>query len=70
LRHLITDCGSSTHGAIPAHGIITEVRWRSWEWIFDRLPIDDFDVILETSAGAQRYAVTARDRAGMMRVCT
>jgi hypothetical protein len=58
-----------TVGTHPAHGIITEVRWRNWEWIFDRLPAEDFDVILETSAGPQRYAVTSRDRASVMKVC-
>ena len=59
-----------TAGAIPAHGIITEVRWRGWEWTFDRLPSSEFDVVVETTAGAQRYPVTSKDRAGRMRVCT
>jgi hypothetical protein len=59
-----------TVGTLPAHGIIDEVRWRSWEWIFDHLPVGDFQVILETSAGMQRYTVTGKDRAALMRVCT
>lgn len=59
-----------TVGAIPADGVITEVRWRGWEWTFDRLPNGDFDVVVETTAGAQRYRVTSQDRAGRMRVCT
>jgi hypothetical protein len=59
-----------TVGHLPAHGIINEVRWRNWEWIFDRLPGGEFQVILETSAGAQRYTVTERDVARLMRVCT
>lgn len=59
-----------TAGALPAHGIITEVRWRGWEWTFDRLPNGEFDVVVETTAGAQRYRVTSQDRAGRMRVCT
>ncbi len=59
-----------TAGATPAHGIVTEVRWRGWEWTFDQLPSDDFDVVVETTAGAQRYTVTNQDRAGRMRVCT
>jgi hypothetical protein len=56
-------------GALPAHGIITEVRWRGSEWRFDRIPAGDFKVILMTSAGQQRYAVTAKDRATPMKVC-
>jgi len=59
-----------TVGAIPAHGIITDVRWREWEWTFDRLPNGDFDVVVETTAGSQRYRVTSQDRARRMRVCT
>jgi hypothetical protein len=59
-----------TAGATPAHGIVTEVRWRGWEWTFDRLPSGDFDVVVETTSGAQRYTVTNQDRAGRMRVCT
>lgn len=59
-----------TAGALPAHGIITEVRWRGWEWTFDRLPNGEFDVVVETAAGPQRYRVTSQDRAGRMRVCT
>jgi len=59
-----------TAGATPAHGIVTEVRWRGWEWTFDQLPSGDFDVVVETTAGAQRYTVTNQDRAGRMRVCT
>jgi hypothetical protein len=59
-----------TVGALPAHGIITEVRWRGWEWTFDRLPNGEFDVVVETTAGAQRYRVTSQDRAGRMRICT
>jgi hypothetical protein len=58
-----------TVGAIAAHGIITEVRWRGWEWTFDRLPNGEFDVVVETTAGAQRYRVTSQDRARRMRVC-
>ena len=58
-----------TAGAIAAHGIITEVRWRGWEWTFDRLPNGEFDVVVETTAGAQRYRVTSADRARRMRVC-
>jgi hypothetical protein len=57
-------------GALPAHGIVTEVRWRGSEWTFDRIPAGDFQVILETSAGQQRYAVTAKDRATPLRVCS
>jgi hypothetical protein len=59
-----------TAGALPAHGIMTEVRWRGWEWTFDRLPNGEFDVVVETTAGAQRYGVTSQDRARRMRVCT
>jgi len=59
-----------TAGALPAHGIMTEVRWRGWEWTFDRLPNGEFDVVVETTAGAQRYRVTSQDRARRMRVCT
>jgi hypothetical protein len=59
-----------TVGAIPAHGIITEVRWRGWEWTFDRLPKGEFEVVVETSASAQRYRVSSQDREGRMRVCT
>jgi hypothetical protein len=59
-----------TAGAIPAHGIVTEGRWRGWEWTFDRLPNGEFDVILKTTAGAQRYTVTNKDLAGRIRVCT
>lgn len=57
-------------GALPAHGIITEVRWRGSEWTFDHIPAGDFQVILMTSAGKQRYAVTAKDRATPLKVCT
>jgi len=57
-------------GAIPAHGIVTDVRWRGWEWTFDRLPDGEFYVVVETTAGAQRYRVTSQERAGRMRVCT
>jgi hypothetical protein len=59
-----------TVGQLPAHGIVDEVRWRNWEWIFDHLPVGTFQVILETSAGAQRYTVTGQDQATLMRVCT
>jgi hypothetical protein len=59
-----------TVGHLPGHGIIDEVRWRHWEWMFDHLPAGEFQVILETSAGPQRYTVTERDRATSMRVCT
>jgi hypothetical protein len=59
-----------TLGPIPAHGIITEVRWRWHEWIFDRLPANDFQVVLETSGGRQRYNVTKEVRERFMRVCT
>ena len=59
-----------TVGQLPAHGIVDEVRWRNWEWIFDHLPFGAFQVILETSAGAQRYTVTGQDQATLMRVCT
>jgi hypothetical protein len=58
-----------TVGHLPAHGIMDEVRWRNWEWIFDRLPGSEFDVILETSAGVQRYRVTSRERAALMKIC-
>jgi hypothetical protein len=58
-----------TVGHLPAHGIMTEVRWRNWEWIFDRLPVGEFHVVLETSAGVQRYRVTSRDRAASMKIC-
>jgi hypothetical protein len=58
-----------TVGHLPAHGIMDEVRWRNWEWIFDRLPVSEFHVILETSAGVQRYRVTSRERAALMRIC-
>ena len=57
-------------GAIPAHGIITDVRWRGWEWTFDRLPNGEFDVVVETTAGVQRYRMTSQERTGRMRVCT
>jgi hypothetical protein len=59
-----------TAGATPAHGIITEVRWRGWEWTFDRLPDGEFDVVVETNSGTQRYTVTNKDRAGRIKVCT
>jgi hypothetical protein len=59
-----------TVGILPAHGILDEVRWRNWEWIFDQLPAGEFQVIVETSAGVQRYTVTERDRATLTRVCT
>jgi hypothetical protein len=59
-----------TAGALPAHGIMTEVRWRESERTFDRLPNGEFDVVVETTAGAQRYRVTSQDRARRMRVCT
>ena len=59
-----------TLGHVPAHGIITELRWRQFEWTFDRLPRQDFDAIVETSAGLQRYRVTAADRTKRMRGCT
>jgi hypothetical protein len=59
-----------TVGNLPAHGIVDEVRWRYFEWIFTRLPAGEFQVVLETTAGEQRYTVTDRDRARLMRVCT
>jgi hypothetical protein len=59
-----------TLGPIPAHGIITDVRWRWHEWIFDRLPPNDFHVVLETSAGQQRLTVTHSVRARLVQVCT
>ena len=59
-----------TAGALPAHGIITGVRWRGWEWTFDRLPSGEFDVVVQTTAGVQRYRVTSEDRTGRIRVCT
>jgi len=59
-----------TLGPIPAHGIITEVRWRWHEWIFDTLPANDFQVVLETTLGRQRYDVTEEVRQRFMRVCT
>ena len=34
------------------------------------IPSGEFDVVVETTAGAQRYRVTSKDRAGRMRVCT
>jgi hypothetical protein len=58
-----------TAGAWPAHGIITDVRWRQYEWVFDRLPEGDFAVVLRTTTGVQRYHVTARERSRTMRVC-
>ena len=59
-----------TLGPIPAHGIIDEVRWRWHEWIFDRLPANDFQVVLETTGGRQPYNVTKEVRQRFMRVCT
>src|SRR5262249_9646361 len=59
-----------TLGHVPAHGIVTELRWRRFEWTFDRIPAGDFEVIVETSAGPQRYRVTTADRASRMRGCT
>ena len=58
-----------TVGHLPAHGIVNEVRFGNWEWTFDRIPVNEFHVILETSAGVQRYRVTARDRNALMRIC-
>jgi hypothetical protein len=59
-----------TVGHLPAHGIMDEVRWRNFEWIFDRLPADEFQVRLETTAGEQRYTVSAADRVRLTKVCT
>jgi hypothetical protein len=54
----------------PAHGIVTEVRWRQYEWLFDHIPNDDFDVIVHTTAGTERFRVADRHRHMKMRVCT
>src|SRR5262245_27853118 len=59
-----------TLGAIAAHGMITEVSWRWHKWIFDRLQPNDFQVVLDTSAGQERHTVTNTVRTRLMRVCT
>jgi hypothetical protein len=32
--------------------------------------LSEFEVVVETSASAQRYRVSSKDREGRMRVCT
>jgi len=56
-------------GKAPSHGIIEPIRWRYQEFVFPSLPPGDFDVILRTSAGVQRYHVNDRDRSRLIRVC-
>jgi hypothetical protein len=56
-------------GTVPSHGIIEALRARFPEFVFDRLPPDSFVVIVGTSRGTQRFAVTRRDRMASIRVC-
>ncbi len=56
-------------GTVASHGIIEALRSRSPEFLFDSVPPGDCDVVLHTNRGTQLHAVTARDRAKLMRVC-
>jgi hypothetical protein len=57
-------------GKVPSHGIIDALRDRRPEFTFSDLPVDGFEVLVDTSAGVQRYQVTQRERDTMMSVCT
>jgi hypothetical protein len=52
-----------------SHGIIEPLRLRPGEAIFDDLPLGNFEVVLHTSTGVQRRAVTDADRTRLLRVC-
>jgi len=56
-------------GSVPSHGIVPALRNRQPEFTFSTLPNNDFDVVVESSAGSQRYPVTQRERQHVMRVC-
>ena len=56
-------------GTAPSHAIIEPLRARFPEFVFDRLPPDNFVVVVATSRGTQRFAVRQRDRAMSIRVC-
>jgi hypothetical protein len=47
---------------VALHAAAARPMHQPFEWIFDRLPVDEFQVILETTAGEPRYTVTAADR--------
>ena len=54
---------------MPSHGIVESLRTRFPEFVFAALPPGDFQVLVQSSTGVQRYTVAARDREQIMRVC-
>ena len=56
-------------GSVPSHGIVRDLRDRQPEYTFRSLPPDDFDVLVDTTAGVQRYRVPPPDRQKVMPVC-
>jgi len=56
-------------GTVPSHGIIEALRARFPEFEFDRLPPDNFVVLVGTSSGTQTFTVSQRDRLMSIRVC-
>jgi hypothetical protein len=56
-------------GRAASHGIIEGLRFRAGQSTFDTLPAGDFTVILQTTAGVQKYPVAEADRATLLPVC-
>ena len=56
-------------GRAASHGIIEGLRFRAGESTFDTLPAGDFAVILQTTAGVQKYPVSETDRATLLPAC-
>ena len=58
-----------TLGIAGSHGIIEPLRVRFPEWIFSDLPAENFQVVLYTNTGVERYPVAHRDPTMLLRVC-
>jgi hypothetical protein len=56
-------------GSVPSHGIIPPLRQRYPEFLFDSLPQADFEVVLHTKDGLQRYRINEEHRAKLIPVC-
>ena len=56
-------------GSVASHGIIEPLRARFPEYTFESLPSGRFDVVLQTTAGVERYHVTPQRTQPLLPVC-
>ena len=56
-------------GTVPSHGIIEPLRARFPEYTFASLPSGRFEVVVQTTVGMERYAVTPEHQAALLKVC-